>query len=201
MIRALSLCVALGATALLPLLAGCSKPSLKIESINSDATLAPRAVTSIYRYGDRNTMDIIVSDMPYDVLLQGLDAGHVSGNITHIHLFFNPEPGRTPLDASASNTTIRHIIFVNEQLGVYGGGGLLRPSSTTGDSRVSASIRGASMRLLDATPGFIDRLGSADLVGSISARRDDEATTAAVNRLAVLYLSVDEAIEASTELP
>jgi hypothetical protein len=197
----LRLLAALSVFAFTCLFAGCTRPALKIESTTSDATLAPRAVTSIYRYGDRNTMDIIVSDLPYDALVRGLDAGRLSGNVTHIHLFFNPEPGRTPLDASASNTTIRHIVFVNDQLGVYGGGGLLRPSSVSGDSRVTASIRGASMRLLDATPGFIDRLGSADLVGSLSATRDDEATTAAVNRLAVLYLRVDEAIESTTGSP
>jgi len=159
---------------------GCASGDLRIRSSASDAVLAPRFVTAIYAYTDDNTVDIILSDLSEQELLAMSrdELLRTRGNIMHIHQFFRPVAGRTALDPTASNTTVRHIVLAGGEIGVYGGGGLLLPGDNPGDRRYTFRVSDATMRLLDATPGFQDRLGGSSLSGGGSATRNDDRAIA-----------------------
>ena len=159
---------------------GCASGDLRIRSKSGGAILAPRFVTAIYAYTDDNTVDIILSDLPEEELLAMSrdELLRTRGNIMHIHQFFRPAAGRTALDPTASNTTVRHIVLAGGEIGVYGGGGLLLPGGDPGERRYAFRLNDATMRLLDATPGFQDLLGGASLSGGASATRDDDRTVA-----------------------
>lgn len=178
-------------------LGACQRQTLDIRSREHDVVLRPAPVTAVYRYDDSNTMDIVVSDLPLTDLVQAIEAGNASGNVTHIHLFFRATPGQTALDPTASNSTIRHVVFASNEVGVYGGGGLLRISTDGGAPQMGATVRDATVRLLYASDGFIDRLGAAELSGAIRAERDDSGAMRVVNLLNRLYLQTDAHVDAS----
>lgn len=164
----------------LALAIGCEAQPLILASETTEASLEPRFTTAVYAYTDENTLDIILSDLsPARLLsLSREELLRADGNILHIHQFFTPEAGRTALDPTASNTTVRHIVLAGGEIGVYGGGGMLLPGDTPGGRTMPFRISGASLRLTRATPGFSDRLGGAALSGESSVRRDDESALA-----------------------
>jgi hypothetical protein len=170
--------------AALALASGCARSGLRLTSAQSGAALTPRFVTALYAFTDENTLDIVLSDVPAEQLLAMSrdDLLRSSGSILHIHQFFTPVAGRTALDPTASNTTVRHVVLARGEVGVYGGGGLVLPGSSPGSSRFDFRVSDATMRLLESTPGFADRLGGSSLSGRASARRDDDRA-AAIARL------------------
>lgn len=170
--------------AALALAGGCAHAGLRLTSAQSDAALTPRFVTALYAFTDENTLDIVLSDVPAEELLAMSrdDLLRSSGSILHIHQFFTPVAGRTALDPTASNTTVRHVVLARGEVGVYGGGGLVLPGSSPGSARFDFRVSDATMRLLESTPGFADRLGGSSLSGRASARRDDDRA-AAIARL------------------
>ncbi|MFG0274068.1 MAG: hypothetical protein ACF8QF_03315 [Phycisphaerales bacterium] len=174
---------------------GCARSALRLSSSQTDATLTPRFVTALYAFTDENTLDIVLSDMPADDLLAMSrdDLLRSSGSILHIHQFFTPVAGRTALDPTASNTTVRHVVLARGEIGVYGGGGLVLPGSSPGANRFDFRVSDATMRLLQATPGFADLLGGASLSGRASARRDDERA-ASIARLVHQAVTLTEQI-------
>lgn len=165
--------------AALLLAGGCASGNLRISSSAGGTTLAPRFVTAVYAYTDENTVDIILSDLAEEELLAMSrdELLRTRGNIMHIHQFFRPVAGRTALDPTASNTTVRHIVLAGGEIGVYGGGGLLL-GGDPGDPRYAFRVNDATMRLLEATPGFQDLLGGASLSGGATALRDDDRAIA-----------------------
>lgn len=155
--------------------------ALRIESRDRDTWMAPDYVTAIYRAIDENTADIFLSDIPEDELLErmrvgpGHDGGSNSepGTITHLRYFLTPLAGKTPIDFTASNTTITHVVLAQGTMGVYGGGGFLLPNDSVGSPIFGGRIKEASLRLLRSDEGFADLLGLAVVSGHIAARRDD----------------------------
>jgi hypothetical protein len=101
----------------------------------------------------------------------------------HVHVFLMPSAGDTPIDTTAVNVTLRHLILAGAPagrgatdtplMGLYAGGGFWYPRGDIGDDTLSGSLDGASHRLSRATPGFADPLGSGSLSGSVVARRDE----------------------------
>lgn len=163
-------------------LAGCTGAgaggggALRIESSIGEAVLRPRMQTGIYGSPDRNTADIFLSDFEADELLAVLrgDRAGRTGNLVHIHMFLLPRAGQTPIDFTASNATMTHVVFSGAGVGVYGGGGFLLPKGAPGGSVFGGTVRGATLRLLRSTDGFSDLLGTSELSGAVSARRDED---------------------------
>lgn len=161
-------------------LGACASGRLRLESRDSGAEMSPRWVTAVYSYIDENTVDIILSDIAAQDLasMSAEDLMRSRGAIVHIHQFFTPVAGRTALDSTASNATVRHIVLAGGEIGVYGGGGLLLPGGAPGGQRYAFSMTDASMRLVNATPGFVDRLGAASMSGGAGVARDDDRARA-----------------------
>jgi len=157
--------------ALVPLTTGCaSHARVRVTSAETGAAVRPDLPTRVYTYSDPNTVDIFLTDLPPEqVSLTSPTPGH----LVHIHMFLRPSPGKTPIDSTATNATIRHLILTGGQTGIYAGGGFLLPKGDPTSSHFAGTINNASMGLLDRTPGFADLLGPS--VGDIEflARRDD----------------------------
>lgn len=165
-IRNLSL-VACALAAMLTLI-GCSGGTGKFSIRNtSDDALSSygKFTTALYRYGDKNDADVLLIEGPADSPTQ----------VVHLQMTWIPRAGRTPIDAFATNATLRYVVFTEDGAGVYGGGGFFYPRGKPGGDTFAGNLRGASLRLLDASVDYEDKLGLASATGGFSAKRDDVA--------------------------
>ncbi len=155
--------------------------------------MAPVYTTQVFTHTDQNTVDVFLTDLPIDRLLNPTDGlGDLSGSIVHVHLFLMPKAGRTPIDTSACNSTVRHMIVAQGAAGLYGGGGFLYPSSDADEATFSATLEDASLRLIRQSTGFADRLGPARAEGSFTATRDDARARALQGRFARMSEALTE---------
>ncbi len=159
--------------------AGCSAPMLhtgiQISSFERSAVLKPAIRSSGYRAEDDASATIFLSDIPLEELAAADSLDSLTGSLIEIHSFLTPKPGKTPIDTTASTTTIRLIVFADGQFGLYGGGGFLFPKGQPGDSTFGGRIKHGSVRFLAATSGFADRLGAAEFDAGFTAPEDDAA--------------------------
>lgn len=197
MSRALLL-IAVVLAATLPL-TGCSLPpssretSLAVQSTVEEAALIPKLETAVFIASDNNTADVYLTDLPPEVFTSPGSLRNTVGNVVHIHLFIVPKWGRTPVDSSACNFSVRHAVLAGGAAGLYAGGGFLF-TGEPGGTRLSGTVRDATMRLTRADKAFADRLGVATISGVISARNDEalaRAIAAKLERLATELPAVE----------
>lgn len=92
-----------------------------------------------------------------------------NAQILHAQLLWAPKPGSTPVDPTATNLTMRLALFVDGELGIYGGAGFAWPSGSIGNGPVALEIVGSTLTLLHSTEGFRDLLSPVLVIGHISA--------------------------------
>ena len=114
------------------------------------------------------------SDIELDGLASAADPIE-SAVVVHAQLVWKPEPGRTPLSATATNTVIRVMVVSKGEVGIYGGAGFARPLGTLDDDVLEIDLKGGTLTLLHSTKGFHDLLSPAELTGVLKARRSTEA--------------------------
>ena len=154
---------------------GCAggRASLRFDSNTFPATFEPRYLTGVYDSDDPNSAHIFLTDI--DRLGRpGLSGEGMTGSVVYIHMFLLPKAGRTPIEFSAANTTIKHAVIADGAFGVYGGGGFLLPEGPPGGSIFSGRIQGATLRPLSFTDAFGDRLGWNEMSGTVAVRYDPE---------------------------
>ncbi|MEM1071375.1 MAG: hypothetical protein AAGB48_10935 [Planctomycetota bacterium] len=159
---------------------------LSITATDASATLRPSISTATYTYEDENTVHIYLSDIPTDRLREPWADGSQRpiGQITHIHMFLRPQPGRTPIDPNASNASIRHIVLAPDgATGLYAGGGFLLPGNSAASGKFSGSIAAGTLVLDAASDNFNDALGAARLRTSLELRQDDALASAIARRM------------------
>lgn len=149
--------------------------AVSVRSQEHAARLEPSMMTGVYHPLDDNTADVYLSDLAPEELLAALrDPGESApGVVMHLHVFLFPKAGRTPIDFTASNSSLTMVVLTGSSAGVYGGGGFVLPRGRIGDESFSGRARGLTLRLLSAPEGFVDRLGLSEVDGQIRARRDD----------------------------
>ncbi|HMN95416.1 MAG TPA: hypothetical protein PKC43_04295 [Phycisphaerales bacterium] len=116
---------------------------------------------------------VYMTDLPIDTLVGDEP---ITGQIVHVELLWKPIAGRTPVESTATNASIRHVVFAAGEVGVYGGAGFVSVRGTPGTSQLSLRIYDASMALLESTPGFVDVLTPAMLDGRVVAIASEERT-------------------------
>lgn len=171
----------------LSVLAGCNAlrgggGSGHSSTIVSDATetvFSASLPTKAYTFYDDNTADIYLTDLS-DAELTAFfapdaDWSKIEGTLVQIHLFLDPEPGKTPIEPTAASASIRYAIITQGQIGIYDGAGFMLPGSKPGKDSISATISGAPLRLTRATPAFSDLFGAAKINLSFDAPLDDRA--------------------------
>ena len=120
----------------------------------------------IYAFIDSNTSRVMLVEGDLDDPRQ----------VAHIQMHWSPRAGRTPTDRTSTNTTIRYVIFSERAAGIYSGAGFLFPQNNPGGRQFRGQLRNTSVRLIDGSDDFVDRLGLAEVSGRFSVRRDDSAT-------------------------
>ena len=115
------------------------------------------------------------SDVPLATLAAGTQDSPVeSAVVVHAQMVWKPEPGRTPLSATATNTVLRVLVISKGEVGVYGGAGFARPLGKLDDETLEIDLRGGTLTLLESTKGFHDLMSPADLTGVLKARKSVE---------------------------
>lgn len=186
---------AIGLLALVILaLPGCAlfraEPGGVLTAVSTDGTrsLAPAFTTAAYSFTDENTAEVFLTDLPRERFDDPRDTlAGAQGIILHMHVFLDPSPGDTPIDATACNVTIRQLVVAGSPdqtkpavptMGLYAGGGFVLLRGSIGDASLSGSMTGGSYRLTRSTPGFVDRLGAGQIAGRFSATQDPDLARA-----------------------
>jgi len=154
---------------------GCSSTGLQtdlraISLTSGNPVLTPSFRTAVYSVDRASVASFYLSDLTAEELLNGeFDRGH----IVHLEMLWLPRAGATPMDSSAANISVRKVLIVNGNVGVYGGTGFALPAGEPGDSRLAVSVYDATLDLIDASNEFHDALSPAILEGAFTALRDD----------------------------
>lgn len=112
-----------------------------------------------------------------DVDFAQIEAGEPAfGYVLHVNLLWVPKAGRTAIDPTATNTSIRLLVLAGDELGVYGGGGFAWPGGELGEPEFSLELVGSNLSLIACTAGFQDLMSPASLTGTLTATLDDAAT-------------------------
>lgn len=147
---------------------------LETESLRDDAVvLRATFATAVYAHAKEGDTDFLLTDVPPEDLLRG---EVTDGQIMHIQMLWAPKAGATPIDPSATNACIRHVIVSNGEVGLYGGAGFISPSGTPGDERLVLWVYDTNVRLLESTAGFRDLLTPARTTGGLTAQFDPKLT-------------------------
>jgi hypothetical protein len=167
--------IATVATAWLLASAGCSiSPGGAVEIVGSGDTavrLTSEFTTGTYAIEPAQTT-VVFSDIPYEELATGTAK---NGRFLHIEVLWRPRAGRTPVEPSSTNLSIRFVVVSNGEVGVYIGGGFAWiDGGKPADEAIGLEITGASVSLVDKTPGFVDLLSPATLVGELGALKNAE---------------------------
>lgn len=135
-------------------------------------TLRPALGTGTYAQ-EAAQSSFILTDVDFSRLESG---SSVYGYVLHVNLLWVPKAGRTAVDPTATNTSIRLVVLAGTELGVYGGGGFAWPDGELGEPEFSLELVGSNMSLIACTPGFQDLMSPASLTGTLTATLDDAAT-------------------------
>lgn len=162
-----------------------SRSSVEVQSQVFDSGLKPDLPIRLYRFVDKNSADVILTDVALDRLTDP-SAAPPTGTIVHVQFFIHPRPGRTPIESTACSATVQHLVLARGQVGVYAGAGFLLPDGAPGDRFFGGSIASARLRLTRATDQFVDQLGpSLSSISFVASRDDDQVARllAIINRL------------------
>ncbi len=192
----------LGLTGAAGCAAGHASGTLRVESLGDDRVYLD-GVYETAVYADLNSTEIsfFVTDIPMDDLLAG---NITTGMVVHVNLLWEPAAGKTPMDSSATNVTVRYIVFADGEMGIYGGAGFAMPKGELGKGPMSLSLRDTSITLLDKTDGFVDLLSPARLTGKINAGLDERRSRQmayAVNQLVTNALGYTRLVAAKGPPP
>lgn len=157
--------------------AGCTSAtnsgSLRAASLGDNPVfLDGEYVTAVYA-ADHAETSFFLADVPLEDLLNGKVR---RGSVVHINLLWVPLAGSTPMDSSATNVSVRFVVFADGEVGIYGGAGFAKLHGKSGQEELGLSIRDASLTLLESTDGFVDLLSPARLSGRLHAALDDLAS-------------------------
>lgn len=103
-----------------------------------------------------------------------LDGAPTTGSVLHAQILWGPKPGYTPVDPTATNVTLRWIVFSGGEVGVYGGAGFCWPRGKLGKGDYTISIEASTLSLIASTPGFVDLASPASITGTFSATFEPE---------------------------
>lgn len=198
---------ALAASAGCSLIQGSPGGVLTLSGADGSHTFAPDYSTAAYRSLDADTYDVFLSDLPRERLTNPSDllAGE-SGNIVHVHIFLTPDAGSTPIDSTACNFTVRHLVLAGGTadapvLGLYAGGGFVATQGSLIGGSISGAVSAASERLSRSTSAFKDLLGSATLSGRFAASEDEHLADAMSGKFEMLLSRLPAPVKVEAPKP
>lgn len=168
----------LAAEAALLLGLGCAGCSIEaggtVDAVGAGDTairLSSRFETGTFAIEPAQTT-VVFSDIPYEDLARGTAR---NGRFLHVEVLWRPRPGKTPIEPSSTNLSIRFVVVSNGEVGVYVGGGFgFISAGRAGDGEIEIDMTGSSISLVDKTPGFVDLLSPAEMTGTLGAFENAE---------------------------
>lgn len=146
--------------------------------------------TRAYRFDDKNTADVYLTDLSDDELsaffTESRDWSQISGTLAQVHLFLKPKPGRTPIEPTAASASIRWIVITQGEVGVYDGAGFMIPGGNITKNSISGSIRNAPLRLTRRTGGFADPLITPEINIKFGTKLDIQSANELASRAEAL---------------
>ncbi len=163
----------------LAIAAGCSTidgGTVTTTGLGDDPVQLESTFTTGYFAVEAAQTSVTLSSIPYAQMANGTAT---DGAFLHIEVLWQPKAGATAVVPAATNLSIRLVILAKGELGVYGGGGFgWIDGGVEGDETIGIEITGSALSLLDRTPGFVDLLSPATLLGEVGAVKGvDEART------------------------
>lgn len=160
----------------------------ELVGAESAATLSPSFRVLVFARGEsEGTADLYFTDLSDEQIEAYFDDSAawttISGSIVHVHMFIKPYAGRTPIESTAANASMRWAVLAQGEIGVYTGAGFVFPGRSLLGSKISGTVSGATLRLTRATPGFHDPLGPSSLSMGFTAREDAELAEGLSRRL------------------
>jgi hypothetical protein len=171
--------LALALVPLLVVLSGCTTPlggtvtttGLGDRAVKLDSSF----VTGHFALEPAQTT-VVLSSIPYQSLAEGTAS---DGQFLHIEVLWRPKAGATAIDATSTNLSIRLVVLSKGEVGVYAGGGFgWIEDGTEADEGIGIDIVGSVLSLEEKTPGFIDLLSPATMLGEIGAVKDADRARA-----------------------
>ncbi len=160
----------LAVVVLIASLAACETAPIEFTQRGSLPTSLPMTpVTSSYAIDEAGT-SIMLSDIPTSTLEAD---GPASGQVLHVGVLWKPLPGRTAIDPTSTNVSLRLLVLHNGEAGLYGGGGFASISGNPEDGRLALTVEGSDLRLLAKSTGFVDRLTPAQMLGEFQVTRNE----------------------------
>lgn len=154
------------------LLAGCGGgTSMRLESLDQKPVLLQLALRDGVYVVHPSETSVVLSDLPWEELAKGRPE---VGQVLHAQLLWVPKPGYTPVDSTATNVTLRWIVFSGGEVGVYGGAGFCWPSGRIGKDALSVRVEASTLSLIASTKGFVDLASPAAISGRFVAAYDPE---------------------------
>ena len=148
-------------------------PSVQVTRVGDDGgSMRMKIATAVCTSDPFVHTSLWMTDLSYEQIESGDIA---NGQVLHIEMLFPPRPGETPIDAAATNLSIRYIIISNGELGVYEGGGFGYPIGGHESGEMSLRVEPCGMVLADRTDGFIDLLSPATISAVFTSTCDDLA--------------------------
>lgn len=146
--------------------------ALELRSLGNEPVRLPAARgAAVYGTSTSGDVSIFLTDIPLADLMRG---DVEEGQLVHVELLWQPKAGATPMDPSATNVTVRHLIVSGGEMGLYGGAGFATFSGNIDRGPIAVNMKDSTLRLLDATEGFVDPISPGTMVGRVRAERSPE---------------------------
>jgi len=146
------------------------------------------AVDAYYRWDGAESITAVL--VPSGAAADGADYT----SLTVVRVMWRPRSGATPLEQTATNTAVRHLVFAGpsgdasgpgdldaeppgELLGVFTGAGFVGLRGDPAGGVLDLAVREADLRLTDCSAGYAHPLRRAALTARVWANRDDAAVS------------------------
>lgn len=169
-----------------------------MRSLAAGRRLALRPVAAAKRTGEDGALRAVATDIPPRLWSQPLET--LEGSVIVIERFFAPKPGRTPMEASSSNASVRWVVLAKGAVGLYEGGAMVEHEGSLFGGGATLFLRGATLRLGAQSAGFVDALGPSSASGAFAAPEDPQRA-AALERLVQRAVAATRPVEQTPSHP
>jgi len=165
-------------------LAGCQKSitELRIKSFGSGgepSDLFERFDEAWFGQDAHGNIDLVVRSLRPC----GLDPSQIIRLTLHVNTFWNPVPGRTFVESTQCNATIRYVIATGPVSISYEGAGFTTFSMDWFKRTMTGKIESGQLAPLRKVGQPKDLLGQAQVMGTFRAKRDKNRVTALLGEL------------------
>ena len=147
---------------------------LQIQSVEKKLSVIQPAFNEVLYYPDTDRVIHVISSA------EGVDpaTGKTVRQILIMRIFWIPVGGKTSLNPTSLNFTLRYIVISPDSAAQYEGAGFARLDDEPDAKQLPIRIVDSDLRMTEKTAKFTDVLQRCRVVGTITARRDDHEATA-----------------------